>query len=262
MSKARRPIAFILANTEHGTLILNRNDENGQGGAVYGVGIEILTNGSFCADEVELALKLLELRRRVYGDGVVALDCGANIGVHSIEWGRAMTGWGRVIAIEAQERIFYALAGNIALNNCFNVDAVFAAISEAVGTMQIPKPNYFERASFGSLELVRRSGTENIGQAIDYSAEAMVPVRVITIDSLTLPRIDLIKLDVEGMELDVLRGGMSSIDRFRPILLVEHHKTDRGKLDAFLSEHSYETIEADQMNLLAMILPRFSGHPC
>jgi FkbM family methyltransferase len=50
----------------------------------------------------------------------VAIDCGANIGTHTIEWAKKMTGWGAVIGIEAQERIFYALAGNIAINNCFN----------------------------------------------------------------------------------------------------------------------------------------------
>src|SRR5260370_16749261 len=38
----------------------------------------------------------------------------------TIEWAKRMTGWGSVLAIEAQERIYYALAGNIALNNCFN----------------------------------------------------------------------------------------------------------------------------------------------
>ena len=44
-----------------------------------------------------------------------------------------MTGWGIVIAIEAQERIYYALAGNLALNNCFNARAIHAAVSTAPG---------------------------------------------------------------------------------------------------------------------------------
>ena len=49
----------------------------------------------------------------MHGDGVVAVDGGANIGVHTIEWATAMTGWGSVIAIEPQERIYYALAGTL-----------------------------------------------------------------------------------------------------------------------------------------------------
>ena len=81
-----------------------------------------------------LAREILALRRRHYGEGVLAIDCGANIGVHTIEWAKAMTGWGSVLAIEAQERIYYALAGNIAINNCFNAFAIHAAVSSESGT--------------------------------------------------------------------------------------------------------------------------------
>ena len=79
------------------------------------------------------------LRRRFHGDGVVAIDCGANIGVHTVEWAIAMTGWGSVVAIEAQERIYYALAGNIAINNCFNAIAhARGGIVRDSGVMGIP----------------------------------------------------------------------------------------------------------------------------
>ena len=94
---------------------------NGQRG--YGVGHQILETAAFDPMEVKMVLDLLAMRRRHYGDGVLAIDCGANIGVHTIEWANRMHGWGRVIAIEAQERLFYALAGNIAINNCFNARA-------------------------------------------------------------------------------------------------------------------------------------------
>jgi hypothetical protein len=46
--------------------------------------------------EVELALLLIESRRRIHGAGVVAIDCSANIGIHTIEWATAMTEWGSV----------------------------------------------------------------------------------------------------------------------------------------------------------------------
>jgi hypothetical protein len=68
-----------------------------------GVGFQMLEGSSFDPAEVDMALSLLDLRRRYFGDGVIALDCGANIGVHTIEWAKRMNGWGEVIAIEAQE---------------------------------------------------------------------------------------------------------------------------------------------------------------
>jgi hypothetical protein len=122
-----------------------------------GVGFQILEGGAFDPEEVDMALMLLGLRRRYFGDGVVALDCGANIGVHTIEWARRMNGWGEVIAIEAQERVFYALAGNIAINNCFNARAVHAAVAAEVGAINIRRPNYLRPGSFGSLEHLSRA---------------------------------------------------------------------------------------------------------
>jgi hypothetical protein len=76
----------------------------------YGVGFQILETAAFDPLEVKMAVELLSLRRRNHEDGVLAIGCGANIGVHTIEWATAMTCWGSVLAIEAQERIYYALA--------------------------------------------------------------------------------------------------------------------------------------------------------
>ena len=146
MRNVGRKLAFVLAATKHGTMIVNRLDYRMVGpSAGIGVGFQILETAAFDPVEVEMALQLIELRRRYYGDGVVAIDCGANIGVHTIEWATAMTGWGSVIAVEAQERLYYALAGNIAINNCFNAIAMHAAVASETGSMKIPTPNYLTR---------------------------------------------------------------------------------------------------------------------
>ena len=49
-----------------------------------------------------------------------------------------MTGWGSIEAFEPQERIYYALAGNIAINNLFNARAIFAAVGETDGWITVP----------------------------------------------------------------------------------------------------------------------------
>ena len=153
MRNVGRKLAFVLASSNHGTMIVNRLDYRMSGpDKGIGVGYQLLEAATFDPVEVELALQLIEARKRVHGDGVVAIDGGANIGVHTIEWATAMTGWGSVIAIEAQERIYYALAGNIAINNCFNAIAMHAAISSEQGIMLIPTPDYLVPSSFGSLE--------------------------------------------------------------------------------------------------------------
>src|SRR5258708_27532141 len=128
MPIAGQKLAFVMASSNHGTMIVNRFDYRMVGpGRGYGVGHQILETAAFDPGEVKIALELLALRQKHHGDGVIAIDCGANIGVHTIEWASSMTGWGTVIAIEAQGRIYYALAGKIFLKNCFNTLAVHAS---------------------------------------------------------------------------------------------------------------------------------------
>jgi FkbM family methyltransferase len=252
MRNPPRKVAFVLVATEHGTMIVNRFDHrmydetNG-----FGVGLRILENSAFEPEEVDMALWLLSLRRQHFGDGVVALDCGANIGVHTIEWAKHANGWGRVIAIEAQERLFYALAGNIVINNCFNARAMHAAVAAQIGTMRIPTPDYLSPGSFGSLELRPSEHNEFIGQAIDYSDAAAVEIRTVTVDSLDLARLDLLKIDVEGMELEALAGAGASLARCRPVVIVESLKSDARKLREILEKQGYRLFAAG-INFLAI----------
>ena len=79
----------------------------------------------------------------------------------------------------------------------------------------------------------------------------MVNVRKLTLDEFGLPRVDLIKIDVEGMELEALEGGAKMIERSRPIMLIEKIKTDAVQLHQWLQARGYTLIEAG-INLLAV----------
>ena len=248
----RRKIAFVLAASDHGPMIVNRFDyRTVADGSSFGVGFDLLGTSSFSPKEVDLALSMLELRRRYFGDGVVAIDCGANIGVHTIEWARAMTGWGEVITIEAQERVFYALAGNIALNNCFNARAMLAAVSDKTGSIRVPILDHTRPASFGSVELTRKETTEFVGQAVDYSEQATKGLTCLTLDSLGLKRVDLIKIDVEGMEKEALAGADDLLRRSKPIVVAEFIKSDKLGLRVFLESCDYQVFEL-RMDLVAI----------
>ena len=90
-----------------------------------------------------------------------------------------MTGWGSVLSIEAQERIYYALAGNHRDQQLLQRPCGARRGVAESGTMKIPNPNYLVPSSFGSLELRQRNGNEFIGQTIDYS-RSTVNVRTIS----------------------------------------------------------------------------------
>src|SRR6266566_3990093 len=168
-SMSSRPLGFVLAASDHGPVIVSRFDFNrspdGQG--YYGVGAQILGRGCYEKGEIEVIKNELMVLRQDRGDGVMALDCGANIGIISLEMAKYMLGWGEVWAYEAQERLFYALCGNIALANLFNISAFRFALSNKVGWIQAPEPDYLKPGSFGSFELRFTPKTEHIGQTIN-----------------------------------------------------------------------------------------------
>jgi FkbM family methyltransferase len=232
MRNVGRKLAFVLASSNHGTMIVNRLDHSATDGNA-GVGNHLLEKAGVDSLAVELGEHLLAQRRRIHGDGAVAIDCGANIGAHTIEWAVAMTGWGSVIAVEAQERIYYALAGNIAINNCFNAIAMHGAVSAEAGITEIRIPDEF------------------VGQAIDPADDKLVPIQKVTLDSLELPRVDLIKIDAESIERQALEGARQTLERCRPILLIEPIKAGRELVRAWLKERGYQVIDAG-MHVLAL----------
>jgi hypothetical protein len=84
----------------------------------------------------------------------------------------------------------------------------------------IPPLDYNRENNFGALELGRaREGEE---------------ATVVALDSLQLPRCDLLKVDVEGMELNVLKGAAATLQHCRPALYV---KNDRAASSAALIEY-------------------------
>ena len=211
-------IAFVIANTRHGSMIVNRLDYHMvDQNHIAGVGAEVFQFGEYQPDEAKLLLGLMEFQCHRAGRGVVVLDIGANIGTHTVRWAAAMEGWGSVIAVEAQERVFYALAGNIALNNLFNARAINAVVGSEGGVTYVPQLDHAAPANFGGLHMQRVSHSP--GQEVDYSN--LVAATAITVDSLELSRLDVMKIDVEGMELDVLGGAHNTIARLHPIIYAE-----------------------------------------
>jgi FkbM family methyltransferase len=252
MARIHKPAPFVVLSTGHGTMIVNRNDYQmtGDGGG-FGVGMDLFENSLFSASEVDTALSLLQVRRQHFGDGVVALDCGANIGVHTLEWATLMTGWGSVVAFEPQERIYYALAGAIAINNLFNARALHAAVGAVSGTIPIPLLDYTKPASFGSFEIKPSANSDYIGQTVNYDSGPTLEVNLVALDDLGCERVDFIKIDVEGMELEALEGAKGLIEAFKPIMMIEWVKATPGTLEPWLEARGYRCFPM-HMNILAV----------
>lgn len=241
----RQKVPFVLASCAHGTMILNHLDwrrlDDAQ--SEMGVGSGILIDGSSDLEVTSMVCALLLARRDRHGPGAIAIDCGANIGVYTLDLARAMEGWGLVLAFEPQERIYYALAGNIALNNLFNARAFHKAMGREPAMTSMPAPDYQVPGQFGGLSL--NGDGSDIGQPTGTRAV----VEMLSIDSLKLPRLDFLKVDVEGMELDVLQGGRETITKYRPYVFAEWHICGAAPLNEFMASIGFDTVMMG-MNML------------
>jgi FkbM family methyltransferase len=217
----------VVMGTEQGTFIVNKND--------LGVGWQLSTNGAYDPDEVELFRGLVGSLHR---DDAVVLDIGANIGIHAVTLADMVGPKGTVHAFEAQRIVFYMLAGNIALNSIENVHCHHMAVGAAVGKIQIPQFDYDKPLSFGSVEFGAEQ-REQIGQLRRNDPSRQEHVDLVSIDSMAFPAVHLMKIDVEGMELDVLLGAEGTIRRDQPTIFVEYLKGDRKALARWLLVAGY-----------------------
>ena len=198
--------------SRHGPMLVNRNDQY--------VGASLRKYGEYSRGESDLF-------RRFLRPGMLVVEAGANIGVHTVELSRLAGPTGSVVAFEPQRIVFQTLCANLALNSCANVHAYQAAIGDHVGEITVPfhAPDSF--VNFGGVSLVGATQGER------------VPLR--TIDSFGLPACHLLKLDIEGMEVEALRGAAETIRQFRPLLYVENDRQERaGELVGLLASWDYQ----------------------
>lgn len=224
-------IAFVLAAVQGAAMLVNRFDYDNEG---LGPGAELLKDGNRDLQLTNLVCRLAQERRQARGDGVVILDGGANIGAYTIPWARFLMGWGSVLAFEPQEWPFYALCGNLALNNLFNVKAFRLALSHSNRYVGVPAKNPVEPCNFGGVHLFELSNVRE-GEA----------VQAIAIDALNLQRLDILKLDIEGMELEALAGAANTIDRLKPLIIAEHFICGAEKIFEALPDYGGISVGAD-----------------
>ena len=185
----------------------------------------------------ERFLKGLDLR------GKTVLDIGAHWGLFTLFFARACGPTGRVIAIEPHPDNAAHLSRNIALNQIENVSQFDVAISDTCGEAALFMPaNESSTAALCSRVDAQQPGGE-AGQTRTVRTETVD--RMIANAIFSVP--DLVKIDVEGAELAVLRGMEHTLSTAHPRLVIEvHDREDMNALGAakaianLLGHHGYE----------------------
>jgi FkbM family methyltransferase len=152
------------------------------------------------------------LFQRLLQPGMTVLDVGANIGLYTVLGGRRVGNRGRVIAVEPVDLARARLKDNVALNGLENVvDIVPTALWSADTQVEMAPPES------PSIHLG--------GYHVAQPGNGAFLVGALTLDRLVQQRgldsLDVVKIDVEGSEPAVLAGGVETIRRFRPVIIME-----------------------------------------
>lgn len=190
-------------------------------------------------ENCEVELKWLD---RVLPEGRrrVAVDVGANHGYYSVALSRLC---GRVHAFEVNPQ----LAEELRVCPIRNLTVCNEGLSDRTddAILYIPtRADGYQLLGWASL---------TPGNCPGITRHTEVPVRIAPLDSRGLDEVDFIKIDVEGHELAVLRGASKTIEKNRPVILVEVKPENEADVQTFFSDRDY--VEVNIGELVGRSLP-------
>jgi FkbM family methyltransferase len=160
--------------------------------------------------------------------GMVFYDVGANGGFYSLLGAELVGPKGRVIAFEPHPQTARCCLAQMVANGLKNVTVVAAAVSDKIGTDKLSDGDY--------------SGIASLKDAA--TAARTVTVKTTTLDHEITKRSipDVLKIDVEGSEIDALRGAADLISKNKPIFVVEVHSLElAAQYDELMGRYGYQT---------------------
>jgi len=158
-------------------------------------------------------------------------DIGANYGMHTLLLSRLVGANGLVYAFEPNPLIARSLREQLDLNKLVNVKTVEQALSNETGEAWFQVD---ESSATGHLSQERGSFRVEVTTLDDFVFR----------DGHKPP--DLLKVDIEGAESRMLKGGMIVLERFRPVMIIElHNPTEDKAVGEILEEYNYRAFRID-----------------
>lgn len=214
----------FLKDCKWGRFVLLQGDMVSQYADVY---------GEWCEHEVSLFAKILRSNSNV-------VEIGSHVGLHTVPLSK-LADKGKVLCFEPQRLLYQILCANCAINNRVNVFAHHLALGNSSGVIEIACTDYSTPWNYGSFSIDRGFNTEGVFRGAEWRES----VGIAKLDQVhlttTLDSVALLKIDVEGLEIDVLNGASGLISKHKPILFVENNKEQNGdELIAKIREFGYE----------------------
>jgi FkbM family methyltransferase len=210
-----------------------------------GISGVLSSHGVWDEATVAIAKALLDIQEHI---GVV-LDVGANMGTFTVPIAKHIIPRGGIVkSFEPQRIVYYQLCGNIFLNRLSNAFAHNIALSAQTKIDQIEILNFHTAWNIGAFSLLAGHDT----QKKEKDMQMCSLFRLDDFENNAL--ISLIKIDVEGMEVDVIEGGLQTIrsNHFPPILfecLPDNSRAER--LHGILEALGYQSVQYAEADWLA-----------
>lgn len=175
--------------------------------------------------------EILDIFLKYINKGDSVLDIGANIGHHTLFMSKCVGDYGKVFSFEPISEMVDRIRENIEINDIKNIEVN----NFGLGSKEEVKKIYIDTKDVGSSSLIKKEDSD----------ESLISIK--TLDSLNMNRVNFIKIDVEGYEYNVLLGAEKTIQRLKPIMILEYSpifykrydNTHSKKIINFLLENRY-----------------------
>lgn len=226
---------FVVLDSVYGKFIVPRNNQ---------FQAESLVKTGHTHIEQELN-NLFVIADTLPSDAII-IDGGTNIGFVTIPLAQRLRNTqARIIGFEPQRQLFNALCGTLALNSLTNCYLHNCGIGDKADRAILPDVDYSVAQDFGTVQ-IKSSKLLNEHDYMKY-----LNIDVITIDSMKLPRLDLLKLDVEGYECAALNGAKKTIKQYRPWIWAEYLLSGAQNIkECFGDIKDYKFFKVDYQNML------------
>lgn len=176
---------------------------------------------------------LLESLDDYIPDNAVITDIGSNIGNHTLYWLLSSSkNVQKVYAFEPVKNTFDILSKNIGLNNLQNKAILFNC-------------GLFDKNTNGE---IKSYSVDNIGGTHLKEGNGDILLKRLDDIEFNEEKIDFIKIDVEDLELEVLKGGINFLNKYKPVIFIESFEDYYPKVHEFLTENNYECIKKYSLN--------------
>ena len=139
--------------------------------------------------------------------GTVAIDIGGHMGIYTLNLSRLVGESGTVHVFEPQVKMFTELLINMSLNKCNNIIFHRRALGDEEKWVEMFSP---------------LQGNEGMAYVKDIQdSSSTEKVRMQRLDDFHLDKVSFMKIDVEGYEMEVIKGGKETIMRNKPVMIIE-----------------------------------------